>query len=77
MLIIIVIKIAKSTYDPLCAMLADRGDYTVQRLLPRFSNILLISKRKRDDGCNQKCSLSILLLSLPSAFEIEFLTHLL
>lgn len=50
---------AKSTDDPLWAMLADRGGYTVHPVPAPFSTILLISRRDREGGRSQKLMLFI------------------
>lgn len=53
------LKMARSTDDPLWAMLADRGGYTVQPVPAPFSTILLIRRRESDGGRNQNLMLFI------------------
>jgi hypothetical protein len=52
-------KIAKSTDPPLCAILADKGGYTVQPVPAPFSTIELESNNESDGGSNQKLILFI------------------
>ena len=53
------LKIAKSTDVPLCAILEERGGYTVHPVPAPLSIILLISNRFKEGGSNQKLILFI------------------
>lgn len=53
------LKIAKSTDDPPCAILDDRGGYTVHPVPAPFSTILLIRRRVREGGSSQNLILFI------------------
>lgn len=52
-------KIAKSTEAPPCAMLLDKGGYTVHPVPAPFSTILLTNNNVKEGGNNQKLILFI------------------
>jgi hypothetical protein len=52
-------KIAKSTDAPACAILADKGGYTVQPVPAPFSTRLLVNSRDKEGGSIQKLILFI------------------
>lgn len=53
------LKIAKSTEAPLCAVLLDRGGYTVHPVPAPLSTNLLASRRDSEGGSSQKLMLFI------------------